>query len=134
MVAIENRPSLDSYSFLSFSNLGKWAVKIGPRVFVIGLVGYAALGYAYELGIMAEIDRIAIPIIKSQVGYMGLGAAMPVFQWYAAWAVRITAALSAEALFELALMVAKSVYNWFRELFEVLIYPEKSDKEQLLPI
>jgi len=83
----------------------------------MGLVGYAALGYAYELGLMAEIDKIAIPIIKSYVGYMGLGAAMPVFQWYAAWAVRISAALTAEALFELAILVVRSAYRFLHACF-----------------
>ncbi|MGA8163827.1 MAG: hypothetical protein WB791_02240 [Waddliaceae bacterium] len=43
---------------------------------------------------MEAIDRIAILILKSSVGYAGIGAIMPTFQWYSAYAVRGIAGLS----------------------------------------
>ncbi len=70
-------------------------VKWTPRLLVATLTGYYSLGIAYEYGIMASIDKVAIRVLKNWVGYAGLGAAMPTFQWYAAWAVRMSAAASA---------------------------------------
>lgn len=98
-------------SFFDFNNLVNWTVRAGPRIIIIGLVGYASLGWAYEAGLMAAIDRIAIPILRNHVGYFGLGAIMPTFQWYAAWAVRITAALTAETIFELILLICRKCLN-----------------------
>lgn len=61
-----------------------------PRAIAVGVGGYYGLGLAYSSGLMAAIDKLAIPIIQHQLGYIGLGAIMPTFQWYAAWSARIT--------------------------------------------
>lgn len=72
-----------------------------PRIIVAAVAGYYSLGIAYETGLMAEIDKIAIQILKNWVGYAGLGALMPTFQWYSAWAVRFIAGAVAGLLYDL---------------------------------
>ena len=72
-----------------------------PRILVAGVAGYYGLGVAYEVGIMAAIDRVAISILRDSVGYAGIGAAMPTFQWYSAWAVRSVAAAGAGLIYDL---------------------------------
>ncbi len=65
--------------------IGKW----GPRTIAVAVGGYYGLGVAYELGVMALIDQVAIQVIKNVLGYAGIGALMPTVQWYSAWAARI---------------------------------------------
>jgi hypothetical protein len=84
-----------SNSTLSF--LATWT----PRTAVAIVGGYYGLGFAYEMGWMAAIDQLAIPILKSMAGYFGVGLIMPTFQWYAAWAVRITLGLCAGLVYDL---------------------------------
>ena len=88
----------------------KWT----PRVIVCVVTGYYSLGIAYDTGLMAEIDRIAIPILKNWVGYAGLGAIMPTFQWYAAWAVRVIAAAIAGLIYDLLERLIICLINSFR--------------------
>lgn len=78
--------------FPSPESVKKFIFKWTPRAIAAGIGGYYALGLAYEFGLMAVIDRLAIRILKQAVGYAGIGALMPTFQWYSAWGVRITAA------------------------------------------
>lgn len=77
-----------------------FAVKWTPRLLVTAFVAYHILGVAYAVGLMAAIDRIAIPIIKAMVGYAGLGATMPVFQWYSALAVQVTGGVFAGIIYD----------------------------------
>lgn len=93
--------SLSGYIPPSIS-LSDVLLKWTPRVIVGTLAGYYSLGVAYEWGFMAKIDRIAINFLVPHVGYAGLGAIMPTFQWYAAWSVRITAAIAAGILYDLS--------------------------------
>jgi hypothetical protein len=86
-------PSTDVF----YSSLIRWP----PRMVVMGLAGFYSLGIAYESGWMASIDRIAIGILRPRVGYAGLGATMPLVQWYAAWTVRILATITAGTVFYL---------------------------------
>jgi len=83
------------------SEVKNFAVKWTPRFLAIGVGGYYGLGLAYEFGLMAVIDRVAMVIIKSLAGTAGLGAFMPVFQWYSSIGVRVVAALSAGILYDL---------------------------------
>jgi hypothetical protein len=98
-------PSLD------FSELFQFALKWTPRAIVAGLAGYYCLGFAYEIGLMARIDALAIRILRSSLGYVGVGAFMPTFQWYSAWGVRIVAALGAGLLYDLSEKVVRAVYS-----------------------
>ena len=80
----------------------QFAIKWTPRTVIPFLAGYYSLGIAYDTGLMAKIDRIAIRILRPSLGYMGVGAFMPTFQWYSAWGIRVTAALGASLLYDLA--------------------------------
>jgi hypothetical protein len=91
----------------------QFALKWTPRAIVAGLAGYYCLGVAYDTGLMAKIDRIAMRILRPSLGYMGMAAFMPTFQWYSAWAVRVTAALAAGLLYDLIEKVSLAVYYTF---------------------
>lgn len=97
-----------------------FAVKWGPRVIIVALAGYYSLGVAYHMGVMAAIDRIAIDILIKQVGYAGIGAIMPTFQWYSAWAVRITVGLAAGLAYDLTTRIAYSVYEKLQSIGSLL--------------
>lgn len=107
---------LDCFNFpsLNYDNLAYFTVKWTPRLVVGGLAGFYSLGVAYDVGIMAAIDRVAIKILKHHVGYMGLGAMMPTVQWYAAWGVRMTAAIGAALLYDFLERIVKVVLAYFR--------------------
>lgn len=97
-------------------NFQEWfhfALKWTPRTIVACLSGYYSLGVAYEMGIMAAIDRIAIRILRHSLGYMGMAAMMPTFQWYSAWAVRISAAIAAGFIYDLIERVFKIAFASF---------------------
>ena len=91
-------------------DLYQFALRWTPRAIVAGIAGYYSLGIAYDKGVMSQLDRIAIKVFKHTVGYSGLGAFMPTFQWYAAWGVRITAAIVAGILYDLIERIVFFVY------------------------
>jgi len=91
----------------------KWT----PRVLIVGFVGYYSLGFAYSTGLMAAIDKVAIPIIQHFVGLAGLGATMPIFQWYSALAVRVIAAGIAELIYEGIEKVIRMCLQTLRSLY-----------------
>lgn len=91
----------------------QFAVKWGPRAIVAGLAGYYCLGVAYESGLMAAIDRIAMRILRPSLGYMGMAAFMPTFQWYSAWGVRVVAAIGAGFLYDLIERIFNAIYQKF---------------------
>jgi hypothetical protein len=82
-----------------------------PQVLFAAVAGYCSLGMAYESGLMAAIDKVAIKVLIKHVGYIGLGAAMPAFQWYAAWGIRVVACVIAAALYELCLRIVSACYH-----------------------
>ncbi len=86
-------------------------VKWTPRAIVMLTAGYYGLGIAYELGLMAAIDQVAMQILKHLFGYVGIGAMMPTVQWYSAWGVRIALAIAAGLLYDLAERLAQYVYT-----------------------
>lgn len=88
----------------------------GPRAIAVAVGGYYGLGLAYEWGLMALIDRAAIPLIKHVGGYAAVGAAMPTFQWYSAWAVRFAFGLLTAGLYDLSGRAAKSVSTRFSSI------------------
>lgn len=97
-------------------NVLLFSLKWGPRVLIVGFAGYYSLGVAYHWGVMAAIDRIAMDILVHQVGYAGIGAIMPTFQWYAAWGVRITVGLAAGVVYDVFARVIYAVYEWIQSL------------------
>ena len=96
---------------------GRFLLTWTPRVLVAAFAGYYSLGVAYDMGIMASIDSIAIPILRDSVGYAGLGAAMPSFQWYSAWAVRTVAAAGAGLVYDLVERLVVYVYHVVQDRF-----------------
>lgn len=80
--------------------LKPFLLKWTPRLCVVTLAGYYGLGVAYEIGLMALIDRVAIRILKHFLGYAGIGAFMPSVQWYGAWGARLTIALFAGLIYD----------------------------------
>jgi len=88
-----------------------------PRIIVVTLASYYSLGIAYEIGIMASIDKVAISMLKKSVGYAGIGTFMPTFQFYSAYAVRIIAAFIAERLYNLIEKICLFVFDRCRMRF-----------------
>lgn len=111
---------------INFDNCAYFTLKWTPRLLVAGLAGFYSLGVAYDLGLMAAIDQLAIRILKHQVGYVGLGAAMPTVQWYAAWGVRMTAAIGAGLLYDFIERIVKTILAYFRP-------PEPNQSLQIAP-
>lgn len=91
----------------------QFTLKWTPRAIAAGLAGYYCLGIAYETGLMAAIDRIAMRILRPSLGYMGMAAFMPTFQWYSAWAVRVVAAIAAGLLYDLIERICRATYHAF---------------------
>ena len=108
-----------------FSELFRFAVRWTPRAIVAGIAGYYCLGIAYEMGIMAAIDRIAIRILRPSLGYMGMAAIMPTFQWYSACGIRVLAAITAGLLYDLIERVIYAVFStiFFRPDKETPLFP-----------
>ncbi|EKE07902.1 MAG: hypothetical protein ACD_17C00467G0002 [uncultured bacterium] len=73
-----------------------------PRAIAVSLGAYYGLGMAYDFGLMAIVDQVAIRVIKHFSGYIGVGALMPTVQWYAAWTARILFAVGAGIVYECA--------------------------------
>lgn len=82
-----------------------------PRTIVAGVSGYYCLGIAYEVGIMAAIDRIGIRILRPSLGYMAIAAVMPTFQWYSAWGVRVCFGLTATLIYYLIEKILGFIYS-----------------------
>jgi len=102
----ETLQSYDPQNWIQFT------CKLTMRAIVGGLAGFYSLGFCYEQGIMAKIDDIAISLMLPSVGYAGLGAFMPTFQWYAAWGVRITAAFLATIVYDIAERVFIAAFQY----------------------
>jgi len=85
----------------SSENIKTFLIKWTPRAIAVTLGGYYGLGVAYEMGLMALIDQLAIPIIKHFLGYAGVGALMPTVQWYSAWGARIAIGIATGVLYDL---------------------------------
>jgi hypothetical protein len=86
-----------------------------PRAIAVAVGGYYGLGIAYDLGLMALIDQVAIEAIKHVLGYAGIGALMPTVQWYSAWAARILFGILAGVLYDLTEKVVKACWERFSE-------------------
>ena len=86
----------------SSENALHFVVKWTPRALAVAIGGYYGLGIAYELGLMALIDRVALRAVKHFFGYTGIGALMPTVQWYAAWGARIAIGVGTGLLYDLA--------------------------------
>lgn len=94
-----------------------------PRLIFAAVAGYYSLGIAYDVGLMAAVDRVAIDILKNIVGYAGIGAVMPTFQWYAAWGVRVTAAAGGAAIWDLSFRTGRFFYHKVRDCFFPPVMP-----------
>jgi hypothetical protein len=89
-----------------------------PPVILGTLSGYYSLGFAYEIGLMHQIDLLAIPLLRSLAGRMAIGALMPLVQWYSAYVVQIGTGLTVGFLY-LAL-------EWTACRIYFKIYPPKN--------
>ena len=83
------------------SQAADFLIKWTPRSLAVAVGGYYGLGIAYEMGLMALIDRMMIQALKHLFGYAGIGAIMPSAQWYAAWGARLVIGLGAGVLYDL---------------------------------
>lgn len=95
--------------------VAEFVVKWTPRAIAVAIGGYYGLGIAYEMGLMALVDQVAIQVIKHFVGYAGVGALMPTAQWYSAWAARIAIGLVAGLLYDLTEKGIKACWAWATE-------------------
>ncbi|GAB4190078.1 MAG: hypothetical protein Tsb0015_11020 [Simkaniaceae bacterium] len=95
----------------SSDKIKNFVITWGPRAIFAVIAGYYSLGVAYDIGLMAAIDRVAIDVLKHYIGYAGLGAAMPTFQWYSAWAVRISAAAAGGLLYDVLERISLYVFH-----------------------
>ncbi len=108
MIPVDSRQPRTEWSHKDAAEfLLKWA----PRALAIGCGGYFGLGVAYELGLMAAIDRVAISILKQWVGYIGIGALMPTVQWYSALAVRCGMAAAAALIYNIVERICQVSYR-----------------------
>lgn len=89
--------SLNSTTYKKTRFFIRWT----PRLVVVLLAGYYSLGIAYDTGVMAACDRVAISLLKEWFGYVGIGAMMPPFQWYSAWGFRCIAGICAGIIYDL---------------------------------
>lgn len=110
--------------FFTLDGAGQFISTWGPRALVGGIAAYQILGYAYAWGWMAEIDKIAIKILLHTVGHAGLGAAMPVFQWYAAKGVQLAAGLTAILIYDQIEKVVSYTIKYFKSKL-----PEKTEEK-----
>jgi hypothetical protein len=101
-------------------DVASFVLKWGPRTIVVCFVGYYSLGLAYYWGVMALIDKVAISLLLPSVGYAGLGAIMPIVQWYAAWGVRIIAGIGAGFIYEAIVIVLKRSFNFLHYYYSHL--------------
>ncbi len=107
----------NDFNLPSRNDFSDFAIKWTPRVIVtvaIGCCGYYSLGWAYQVGLMARIDQIAIRILLPQVGYIGLGAMMPTVQWYSAWSVRAVVVVSITFIYGQCEKVSIAAYRYFQ--------------------
>jgi hypothetical protein len=89
----------------------KWT----PRAAVTLVSGYYGLGIAYEMGWMASVDKVSIQALKCFFGYAGVGAFMPLAQWYSAMAVRVAIGLSAGLVYDVTEKCAIWVYSKWKK-------------------
>jgi hypothetical protein len=94
-------PNTTNYYSDCCDQAGYFLLTWTPRILIAGIIGYYSLGIAYDWGIMAAIDRVAISILRDTVGYVGIGVFMPTIQWYAAWSVQVISAACAGLLYDL---------------------------------
>jgi hypothetical protein len=100
------QPIEHSFFRLNVEETKQFLFKWTPRALVVGIGAYYGLGIAYEIGLMAAIDKIAIGILKKSVGYVGIGALMPTVQWYSSIGVRIAMGTAAALGYDLCLRIA----------------------------
>jgi hypothetical protein len=92
-----------------------FVVKWAPRAIAVAIGGYYGLGIAYEMGLMALVDQVAIQVIKHFMGYAGIGALMPTVQWYSAWGARIVFGVVSGVLYDLIEKGVKTCWDRFSE-------------------
>lgn len=90
-------------------------VKWAPRAIAVAIGGYYGLGIAYDMGLMALIDQVAIQAIKHVLGYAGIGAMMPTVQWYSAWGGHIAFGIVTGVMYDLTEKGIKACWNRLSE-------------------
>lgn len=92
-----------------------FALKWTPRAIAVAIGGYYGLGMAYEFGLLALVDQLAIQAIKHLAGYAGVGALMPTVQWYSAWGLRIVLGLVTGLVYDFIETKVKACWSWASE-------------------
>ena len=101
----------------------KFLLKWTPRALAALAGGFYSLGLAYDLGLMIEIDRLAIKLIRPWLGHIGIGLFMPTFHWYAAWGVRCLAALLTGLIYDLLARLVRYLIKRWRQRKQQPIVP-----------
>jgi len=112
-------PTNNTSSPLNFQKTQQFLFEWTPRAIAIGMGAYYGLGVAYEMGLMAAIDQIAIGILKKSVGYAGIGAFMPTVQWYSSLTVRIGMAAMAGLAYDVTRIALSGIYSKIAQLSNV---------------
>lgn len=116
-VSSANHPSMTPTPQTFAQEVERFFWRWTPQVLFACCVGYWSVGIAYELGIMASLDKVAIYFLKQHVGTIGVGALMPQFQWYSAWAVRTVAAAGAMIFYNLSERALGYLYHGIQNRF-----------------
>lgn len=95
----------------------QFIVRWTPRAIAVVIGGYYGLGIAYDSGLMALIDKVAIQAIKHFAGYTGVGALMPTVQWYAAWGARVIVGFSVGLIYDRLEVLAKATIGFIENYF-----------------
>jgi hypothetical protein len=114
----------ESYSYIEA--VGRIICSWGPYTIAACIGGYYGLGVAYEYGVMAAIDKVAMSILKDQVGYVGMGALMPTVQWYSALAVRTVCAITAGLIYDMIAKIVLFFYDFLCEFKNSLLGKEST--------
>ena len=109
MIPVDSRQQRTEWSY---KDAAEFLLKWTPRALVVACGAYYGLGVAYEIGLMAAIDRVAIQILKQWVGYIGIGALMPTVQWYSALAVRCCMSATAALLYNVLERIGQAAYRY----------------------
>lgn len=106
-----NQESTSSFS----DNMFHFGLKWAPRSICAYIGARYFLGYAYEVQLMAKIDRVCIVIIRHFFGRTGIGTAMPTVHWYCAIGVQTIAGVMTALLYDLTERIIRSAASLFHQ-------------------
>lgn len=106
-------PKADPSIYTSASQYFYVGFHIGRRTLVAGAAGYYVLGFAYQTGLMAKVDRLVLDAFFPSVGYFGVGLVMPEVQRRSSLIVRVSAACLAGVLYDILERIFFAVFRFF---------------------